>query len=76
LTIFLRVSDKTLQRRIEARGEQTTESDFTVFRKRQEIYDHLAVENRSRWFEIVNDGEPQDAVQTVVEEMMRRTTAH
>lgn len=76
LTVFLNVSDETLQRRIEARGEQATENDFAVFRKRQEIYDRLAVENRSRWFEIVNDDEPQDVVQIVVEEMMRRTTAH
>ncbi|MBT9168949.1 MAG: Thymidylate kinase [Syntrophomonadaceae bacterium] len=76
LTVFLRVSDETLHRRIEARGEQVAESDFAVFRKRQEIYDRLAVENSGRWFEIVNDGEPQDAVQTVVEQVMRRTAAH
>jgi len=34
LTVFLRVSDEALRRHIEGRGEQITESDFTVFRKR------------------------------------------
>jgi dTMP kinase len=76
LTVFLRVSDEALQKRIEARGEQATESDLAVFKKRQVVYNRLAVENSGRWFEIANDGEPQEAVQTVVEEVMRRTVAY
>lgn len=76
LTFFLRVSNEALRRRIEARGEQATENDFAVFRKRQKIYDRLAVENTGCWFEITNNGKPHDVVQAVVEEVMRRTAAH
>lgn len=69
----MRVSDEALKKRIEARGEHATESDFAVFKKRQEIYNRLAIENGGRWLEIANDGEPQEALQTVVGEVMWRT---
>jgi thymidylate kinase len=72
LTVFLRVSDSVLHDRICARGERVTASDLTVFKKRQVMYNRLAVDNRNRWFEFVNDGLLQDAVQTIVGEVMRR----
>ncbi len=75
LTVFLRVSDAELKRRIESRGEQATENDFAVFKKRQKIYDRLAAENRHRWLEVMNEGNPQAAVQIIFEEVERRLGA-
>ncbi len=76
LTVFLRVSDEELKKRIKARGEQATESDFAVFRKRQAIYDRLAAENQHRWLQVVNNDKPRAAVQAISEEVVRRITTH
>ncbi len=72
MTVFLRVSDKELKKRIESRDEQVTERDFAVFEKRQMIYDRLAVENRHRWLNVVNDEDPQAVVRIIIEEVKRR----
>jgi thymidylate kinase len=66
LTFFLQVKDKTLKERIEARGELACENDFIVFRKRQAIYNRLAVEKKKRWVTLNNDGSFSDAVQTII----------
>lgn len=76
LTIFLRVSDEELRKRIKARGEQATTNDFAVFRNRQTIYDRLAAENQHRWFEVINDGNPQDTMEIILGEIIRRLTVH
>lgn len=66
LTVFLRVSDDVLGRRIEARGEHASAADFTTFRRRQAIYDRLAVDNRTRWRDIANDGATDVAVTAII----------
>ena len=79
LTIFLRVSsDKEVKRRIKAReGVGPTAADFAVFRERQVIYDRLAAENQHRWFEVINNDEsPEDSVEIISEEIMRRWVVH
>ena len=76
LTIFLSVSDDELKKRIQGRGEQVTTSDFAVFRNREKIYRRLAAENQHRWFEVINDSNPQDAVEIIFNEIVRRLTVY
>ena len=78
LTIFLRVSsDSEVKKRLKAReGVGPTADDFAVFRERQVIYDRLAAENQHRWFEVINDERPQDSVEIISEEIMRRWFVH
>lgn len=72
LTLFLRVREKVLRKRIGARGEQATENDFVIFKRRQAIYDCLASKNQHRWFEVPNDNDIDKVVQIIINEVNRR----
>lgn len=65
LSFFLQVKDEILKERIKARGEQVCINDFSIFKKRQAIYNRLAFDNRKRWIALNNDGDFSDAMQVI-----------
>ena len=70
LTFFLDVEDSILRERIIGRGEQMTESDLMIFRRRQEIYNQLAERNRKRWVILKNNEEPEEVVRQMLETIL------
>lgn len=72
LTFFLCVQEEVLRERITARGEQVSESDFVIFKRRQAIYDRLAAENQKRWITLSNDGDSVENTQAITAHALRR----
>ena len=65
LTFLLDVDSEILKERIIKRGEQVSESDIVVFKRRKAIYDRLASENKKRWITFPNNRSPSEAAQAI-----------
>ena len=66
LTFFLEVQNTLLQKRIKARGEAVSKSDFVIFNSRQEIYNHLATVRAGSWIVLSNNQNAEILVKRMV----------
>ncbi|MFZ1812276.1 MAG: dTMP kinase [Candidatus Saccharimonadales bacterium] len=66
LTVFLDVPEIELRNRIVGRGEAISESDITVFKSRQAIYDRIATTGLKRWMRTDNQHSPDRTAEVII----------
>ena len=66
LTVFLDVPEIELRNRIVGRGEALSESDVTVFKSRQAIYDRIAANGYKRWMRADNQHSPDQTAEVII----------
>lgn len=75
LTVFLDVPETELHNRIFGRGEAVTDSDITVFRSRQVIYEQIAAKGMKRWMTVDNQPSPGKTTDAIIQEVEKLSTS-